>query len=192
MKIATLLGTSRPNNLTQHALSLAEDELKKLGAHPVRFDPAGKRLPFPGEAGSFPDAQKLGDLVRDATGVVIATPEYHGTFPAMMKLILENMGFPSGLSGKPVALLGTAAGRIGAIKTLEHLRSVCSHTGAIVLPAPISVAGVNRVFDEKGQCTDEATEQAVRSVAKNLTDYIHHHVCPAHTLEAMMRGEAAS
>lgn len=189
MKIATILGTSRPNNLTQHALSVAEDELKKLGATVVRFDPQGKRLPFPGEPGEFPHAKLLDETVRDATGVVIATPEYHGTFPAMLKLILENMGFPSALAGKPVALLGVAAGRIGAIKTLEHVRSVCSHTGAIVLPSPISIAGVNQMFDEAGTCTDSGTESAVRSVAKTLTDYIHHHVCPRHALEALVREE---
>jgi FMN reductase len=187
MKVATLLGTSRPNNLTQHALSLVEDELVKLGTQPERFDPRGKRLPFPGEEGEFPDAQTLDATVRDAIGVVIATPEYHGTFPAMLKLMLENMGFPSALSGKPVVLLGCAAGRIGAIKTLEQVRSVCSHTGALVLPTPVSVAGVNRVFDAQGNCTDEPTEKAVRSVAKTLTDYINRHVCPAHTLESMMR-----
>jgi NAD(P)H-dependent FMN reductase len=142
MKIATLVGTSRPGNLTQHALALVEDELKKGGAEVTRFDPAGKRLPFPGEEGEFPDAKLLESTVRESMGVVIATPEYHGSFPAMLKLILENMGFPSALSGKPIALLGVAAGRIGAIKSLEQLRSVCSHTGAIVLPAPISVPGM--------------------------------------------------
>ena len=37
-----------------------------------------------------------------------------------MKLVIENLGFPSVLAGKPVALLGMAAGAIGAIKSLEH------------------------------------------------------------------------
>jgi FMN reductase len=158
----------------------------------VRFDPAGRSLPFPEQEGSFPDLDVLREVMNDAVGVVIATPEYHGSFPAMLKLILENMGFPSALRGKPVALLGVAAGRIGAIKSLEQLRSVCSHTGAFVLPSTVSIAGVNRVFDESGKCTDEGTERSVRSVAQNLTDYIHHHICPGRTLEAMMREPSAS
>ena len=66
----------------------------------------------------------------------------------MAKLIIENLGFPSVLATKPVALLGVAAGQIGAIKSLEQLRSVLSHVGAIVLPGPVSVAGVQGVFDE--------------------------------------------
>jgi len=187
MKIVTLLGTSRPGNYTQHALTLVESELTAQGATFRRFDPAGKTLPFPGDEGKFPDAERLGEMVRQADGIVIATPEYHGSFPAMMKLILENMGFPSGLAGKPVALLGVAAGRIGAIKSLEQLRSVCAHTGAIVLPSPISIAGVNKMFDETGACTDKGTEGAVRSVAQTMVNYLKSHVCPARTLEAMMR-----
>lgn len=66
-----------------------------------------------------------------------------------MKLVIENLGFPSVLSAKPVALLGVAAGTIGAIKSLEQLRSVCAHIGAIVLPLPISVPNVQKVFDKE-------------------------------------------
>ena len=41
-----------------------------------------------------------------------------------------------------LALLGVAGGRIGAIKSLEQLRAVCAHTGAMVVPGSVSVAGV--------------------------------------------------
>lgn len=183
------MGTSRPGNYSSHALSLVENEFEKLGAKAERFDPSGKQLPFPGQAGVYPDVELLQKLLREAEGVVIATPEYHGSFPAQLKLILENLGFPSALRGKPVSLLGVAAGRIGAIKSLEQLRSVCAHTGAFVLPAVVSIAGVNRLFDDEGNCTDASTDEVVRSVARNLMDYIHHHICPGRTLEAMMRDD---
>jgi hypothetical protein len=51
---------------------------------------------------------------------------------AMIKLCIESMGFPSVMAGKPVALPGVAAGRIGAIKSIEQLRAmwICqSQTG---------------------------------------------------------------
>lgn len=102
--------------------------------------------------------------------MVLATPEYHGSFSGMLKLMIENLGFPSALAGKPVALLGVAAGRIGAIKSLEQLRSVCSHVGCVVLPGPVSVALVQQVFDRDGNCLDRAVEKQVRRVAGNLLD----------------------
>jgi NAD(P)H-dependent FMN reductase len=106
----------------------------------------------------------------------------------MTKLIIENLGFPSVMSKRPVALVGVAAGRIGAIKSLEQLRAVCAHTGAIVLPGSVSVAGVRSAFDAEGNCTDEATERALRGVASGLMEFIKDYVCPKYALEEMVRG----
>lgn len=187
IRVVTLLGTPRPGNFTGKALRLVEDELHQLGAAVETFDPAEMNLAPPGSAPTE-DAQALQKAVKAASGVILSTPEYHGCFCSTLKLMIENLGFPSALGGKPVALLGVASGRIGAIKSLEQLRGVCSHVGAIVLPGPVSVAGVNRVFDEEGNCLDEATEKQIRGLAANLMDYLHQNVCPRIALEAMVRG----
>ncbi|MGH9660849.1 MAG: NADPH-dependent FMN reductase, partial [Bryobacteraceae bacterium] len=148
----------------------------------------GLHLPFPGTAGDASGAKGLRDAVSGSTGVILATPEYHGSFSSVMKLVIENLGFPSVLAGKPVALLGVAAGSIGAIKSLEGLASVCTHIGAIVLPGAVSVANVQSVFDAEGRCLDPDVEKRVRSVARNLEDYIRGAICPRIALEAMVRG----
>ena len=101
-------------------------------------------------------------------------------------MVIENLGFSSLLAGKPVALLGVAAGQIGAIKSLEQLRSVCSHVGAIVLPGPVSIANINKVFDNSGNIIDETIDRQIRSLAKSLIDYINDNICPRHTLEDMV------
>ena len=129
----------------------------------------------------------LQEKISPAAGIILATPEYHGSYSSVIKLVIENLGFPNALSGKPVALLGVAAGRIGAIKALEHLRSVCSHVGAIVLPGAISVAGVQQVFDEQGNCLNQEVEQEIRSLAGKLGEYIQQHQCPKVPLEEMVR-----
>ena len=146
-----------------------------------------QRAALPGTAKDSSVMDNLQQQVSDATGIIFATPEYHGSYSRVIKLVIEQLGFPSVLSGKPIALLGVAAGSIGAIKALEHLRSVCSHVGAIVLPGPVSVAAFHKVFDEKGQCTDPAMEQRIRGVATNLMDYIRDTICPRVALEQMVR-----
>lgn len=186
IRIVTILGTRRPGNFTGKALNLVNDELRHEGVAVKSFDPAGMSLSFPGQ-GSTEDAKKMQESVMGASGLVLATPEYHGSFSSMLKLMIENLGFPSAMAGKPVSLLGVASGRIGAIKSLEQLRGVCSHVGAIVLPGPVSVAGVNRVFDEEGNCLDESTEKKVRGVATGLMDFLRQNVCPRMALEAMVR-----
>ncbi len=173
------------------ALDLVADELTTKGVAFDLVDPAALRLSLPGVPGDGDDAAAMRELIARSTGIVLATPEYHGSYSAAIKLVVENLGFPSVLAQKPVGLLGVAAGRIGAIKALEHLRSVASHVGAIVLPGPVSVADVRSVFNETGQVQDEAAEKQIRSVATNLVDYIHDNLCPRVALEAFVRGEAA-
>ena len=189
--IVAIQGSVRPGNYTAKALTLVVDELHHHAQVRAQvLDPTAMRLPFPGVDDPTSDADILRQAVSEATGVILATPEYHGGFSSVMKLVIENLGFPSVLAGKPVALLGVAAGQIGAIKSLESLRSVCSHIGAIVLPGPVSVAGVQALFDEAGQCLDPAVDQRIRSVATSLVDYIEASICPRLALEAMVRAEA--
>jgi FMN reductase len=189
IRVAVLLGSVRPDNYTRKAAALVVDELRSRGVQVDVVDPAGMRLPPPG-TGSSPDAERMQEIVRDASALILCTPEYHGGLSSVIKLMIENMGFPSAMSGKPAALLGVAAGRIGAIKSLEMLRSICSHVGCHVLPAPVSVANVQKAFDEEGRVLDPAVEKSVRSLATNILDYMDRHVCPLITLEARVR-EAA-
>lgn len=187
IRIVVVNGSVRPGNYTSKASALVVQELRKRPGVTVDVvDPVVQELAVPGAAPTA-GTKALQSKVTAATGIVLATPEYHGSFSSVMKLVIENLGFPSVLAGKPVALLGVASGGIGAIKSLEHLRSVCSHVGAIVLPLPISVANVQNAFDADGKCKDAAIEKLVRGVGVSLVDYIHQNLCPRVTLERLLR-----
>jgi len=190
-RIVSICGTSRPGNFTSRALAVVDDELTIRGQAPQVFNARDLTLSFPGHEPTA-DALRLQEAIRGAAGVVIATPEYHGSFSAMTKLLMENMGFPSALAEKPVALVGVAAGRIGAIKSLEQLRGVCSHVGALVLPRSVSIAGVQGAFDDDGNCTDEEAESALRGIAGSLLEFIEDYVCPKFALEAKVRQDGES
>jgi NAD(P)H-dependent FMN reductase len=187
--IVCISGTSRPGNYTSHALAVVVNELGALGEKTTLFDARDLDLAFPGYPQTT-DAERLVDAVKNASGIVLASPEYHGGVCAMTKLIIENLGFPSSLAGKPVAALGVAAGRIGAIKSLEQLKGICSHTGAMVVPGSVSIAGVRQVFDEQGNCRDEGAEQALHGLARAMHDFLDDFVCPRYVLESMVRDDA--
>jgi chromate reductase len=190
IKIVMITGSARPNNYTAMAAALLADEFGKFPKVSLQVIHAGQlTLAAPGVNPNLPDAVMLQTAVKDAAAIVFATPEYHGSFSSVTKLAIENLGFPSLLAGKPIGLLGVAAGVIGAIKSLEHLRSVLAHVGAIVMPLLVSVPNVRTVFDEQGHCLNPQVEQQVRSVATTLMHYLEDAVCPRVTLEAMLRGE---
>jgi chromate reductase len=188
IRIVVINGSVRPGNYTSMASAYVVDELCK---HPKvsveEVHPAELNLPFPGTDPHSPATKKLQQIVAQATGVVLATPEYHGSFSSVMKLVIENLGFPSVLAGKPVALLGVAAGAIGAIKSLEHLRGVISHIGGIALPLPISIANVQKVFDRDGHVVEPSVEKMLRQSAASLLGYIEKNICPTVTLERLLR-----
>ncbi|HXG35061.1 MAG TPA: NAD(P)H-dependent oxidoreductase [Bryobacteraceae bacterium] len=188
--VAAIGGSVRPGSYTLKALRVVADELaSRAGVSVDVIEPATLNLPPPGLDDGSASVQALRERVRAATGVVLATPEYHGSFSSVIKLVIENLGFPSALAGKPVALLGVAQGRIGAVKSLESLTGVCLHVGAIVLPGSVSVANVQTVFDGSGRLTDAAVERQLRRLASGLIDYILGAICPRVALEAMARAK---
>ena len=187
IKIVAILGSVRSNNMTSKVLAIVLNELKKYKDIQLEvIDPVEFPLSGDGE-GSKEAAAALQKIVSQATGVILSTPEYHGSYSSTIKLVIDNLGYPSVLSGKPVALLGVASGQIGAIKALEHLRSVCAHVGAIVLPKVVSIAGVHKLFDDRGRCTDAKAEKMIRSLAGSLMEYIQKHVCPLAAFEETVR-----
>lgn len=191
MNIVTINGSARPGNYTGKALAVAQDELNQMNRVTLTvIEPASLKLAIPGSMMDGSDSRQLQDMVAAAEGVILATPEYHGSFSSLIKLTLENMGFPSALKKKPVALLGVASGRIGAVKSLEHLRSVCSHVGALVLPRPVSVAGVRSVFDDQGHCLDDSVERQIRELASELVKYVYETQCPEISFEEWVRSDS--
>lgn len=190
LELLALVGSVRPGNLTSMALELCIDEARH---HPAvsRVDPIDAKsldLKLPGLEDDPDRLAPIVQRVKGCDGILLSTPEYHGSYSSTIKLLIDNLGFPSALAGKPIALLGVAAGQIGAIKALEHLRSVCSHVGAMVLPSPVSVAGARSLFDDKGHCLDAATEKRIRGLSHKLVDYVLDTTCPDDALETTVRG----
>lgn len=195
IRIVAFLGSARDDNYTRRALEVVADEINQDEKAEVEIvDPRDYRLAPPGPDQDQAVMEALQAKVRDAAAVVLSTPEYHGSYSSVIKLVIEHLGFPSVLSGKPVLLVGAAAGAIGAIKATEHLRSVASHIGAIVLPGVVSVAGVRKAFDSDGKPTDPAIEKRLRDAGRSLIDYLEQNVCPRIALEQIVRqdeGETA-
>lgn len=188
-RIAVIIGSVSEDSNTRKAVQVAIDELHKREEISVDIiDPRELDLPFPGIKSSSKDAEKIQEIVDEAMGVILATPEYHGSYSSVLKLLIENLGYPSKLAGKPIAILGVASGDIGAIKSIEGLRGICAHIGGIVLPGSASIPEVDKHFNEKGECVTPKYEKRIRSVSKNLISFIEENIYPKIALEVIVRG----
>ncbi|MCP4446753.1 MAG: NAD(P)H-dependent oxidoreductase [Myxococcales bacterium] len=179
------MGNRQRQNFTAHAAAVVNSALARAGVDIQVLHGADLDLSFPGD-GASNDSNTLERAVAGADAVVLATPEYHGTYSAFMKLVIESLGYPSALRGKPVAMLGVAGGRLGATKSLEQLRNTCAHTGALVLPGAVSVAHAKEAFLETGECVLGEVKQSLEGLADTVLNFLHQYVQPRHVLENMI------
>lgn len=174
MKIVAVLGSLRSPSYTGAALRRAVRWLESYGRVEVDWiDPRDLPLAFPGQDGAAALEALLAPRIAAAEGVILATPEYHGSYSSVLKTLIDSMGYPSALAGKPVALLGVASGRLGAVKAIEHLRGVCAHAGAVVLPLAVSLACVETLIDMDGSRCEPEVDLQLQSLAGQLVRVIH-------------------
>ena len=172
-KIVAIVGSISKNSYTRKSLNIAVNEIKSHDNFSVKIiDPRDFDLPAPGSGIMNESRKRLQQIVGEADGALLAKPEYNGSFSSIIKLVIENLGYPSELSGKPISLLGIADGDMGAIKAIEALRGVCSHIGGYVLPNATSVAHINQKFDVDDNCIYEQTERRIKRVGAELVKYI--------------------
>ncbi|MGH3306900.1 MAG: NADPH-dependent FMN reductase [Nocardioides sp.] len=132
--------------------SLRSDSLNRRLAEKLVGDaPAGLHLeilegladlPFYNEdldAHEVPEAaQRLRDRVADADRVLVVTPEYNGTMPAVLKNAIDWLSRPYGvgaLTGKPLAVLGTTPTPYGGKWAHADVRRSASIAGAVIVEA---------------------------------------------------------
>lgn len=183
--VVTIVGNRQRISYTAHAVAVVNATLARSGIAVEVLHGADLNLAFPGDPVTS-DAKRVEETVAAADAIILATPEYHGTYSAFTKLVIESLGYPSALQGKPVAMLGVAGGRLGATKSLEQLRNTCAHTGALVLPGAVSIAHAKDAFDAEGVCTDGGVHSALEGLAESLLDFLHTFVQPRHVLENMI------
>lgn len=187
LHIAAIIGSLRPNSYTLRLISIALEEVRlQPGVQVDIIHPAELPLALPGQPGTEALQAELVRRVNAADALLLGTPEYQGSYSSVIKALIDNTGYPSALAGKPVAMIGAASGAIGAVKALEHLRSVCSHVGAIVLPYPVSVALVEQVIDEEGHCLVPALEKQLQSVGLQLVEFVRGRRANTATLEELI------
>lgn len=175
--IALIIGSTREQSRTAKSVRFVAGCLEaQHGASVDVIDPRDLVLKFPGQEGAEDFEADLTQRVARADAVLLGTPEYHGSFSAVLKAFIDCLGYPSALEGKPIAMIGVAAGRMGAAKSLEHLAGVCLHVGAMVLPGAVSISKAYAAFDDQGACVDPEIAAELTHLALVLVEAARGHL----------------
>ena len=92
-----------------------------------------------------------------APALLVATPEYNGSIPGVLKNALDwaSRPFPgNALRGRPVAVVGASSGAFGAVWAQADVRRVLGVTGARVVEGELPVPFAQAAFDEDGRLLD--------------------------------------
>ena len=114
------------------------------------------------EAQGDPEAVvRFKQAIREADGVLMATPEYNHGVPGVMKNAVDWASRPprsAPLGGKPVAILGASPGTTGTARGQSQLRQAFEFTNSYAMPQPeILVFKAHEKFSPDGTLTDEST-----------------------------------
>lgn len=101
--------------------------------------------------------KQLIKIIHEADAVIIASPEYNGSFPGHFKTTFDwlSMSKVKPWHKKPIFLLSTSPGTLGGIKGLLHFRHIFTSNGAYVYPSQFALPNGNKHLDEKNQIDNE-------------------------------------
>lgn len=119
---------------------------------------------------------RLRHFVAEASGLLIATPEYNQSAPGVLKNVIDWLSRPGPeevLAGKPVAVIGASGGRWGTCLAQAAVRQALYATESVVLPRPaLYVREAERVFDPRGHLVDVATQKQLQEVLTAFDKWI--------------------
>ncbi|MBN3872382.1 MULTISPECIES: NADPH-dependent FMN reductase [unclassified Nostoc] len=171
VRIVGIGGSLRPNSYTHVALQVAAQRVEAVGAEVEILDLRQLHLPFctgAKEYPEYPDVQRLQDIVSRADGLILATPEYHGSVSGVLKNTLDLMSFDQ-LSGKVTGLISVLGGQSNS-NALNDLRLIIRWVHGWVIPEQIAIGQAWGAFSPEGKLVDEKLSQRFDEFAQSLVD----------------------
>jgi NAD(P)H-dependent FMN reductase len=122
------------------------------------------------ENSNLEDVLRLRRDVGEAQGIILGTPEYHGSFSGVLKNALDLMGFAE-IEGKMIGLVGCSGGAMGASDALCGLRAVARALHAWVIPEQVCIPEAYKAFNETGQPSDPALARRLNDLGRNVVRF---------------------
>ena len=115
------------------------------------------------------------ELMRAHDALVIASPEFNGSFSALLKNLIDWVSRPIAgegptalFRGKIAALLSASPGRGGGGRGLRHLRELLEMIGVTVMTNQLAVAKSADAFTEDGELARERDQENLKLVLDEL------------------------
>lgn len=171
VKIVGIGGSLRTDSYSMQALNIAAERAQTMGAEVQVLDLKDMNLPFC-DGGSdypdYPDVEVMRKAVTAANGLIIATPEYHGSVSGVIKNALDLMSFEH-IDGKVTGVISVLGGQPNS-NALNDMRVIMRWVHAWVIPEQIAIGQAWNAFDKEGKLKDEKLSERFDGFAKSLVE----------------------
>lgn len=183
-KILAFAGSLRKDSWNKKIVQIAAGGARKAGAEITFLD--FRELPMPiydgdlHEAEGFhPNAEQFQQILLAHDGLLISTPEYNASLPAVLKNAFDwasrargELKLGAAFAGKVAGIMSASPGSFGGIRCLGHLRDVLSILGVHVLPQEFAVSSVHQAIDESGVHKDAKMQGLLEKHGANVAETI--------------------
>jgi chromate reductase len=111
------------------------------------------------------------EILIPAERFIIIMPEYNGSYPGILKLMIDNADVAKVWWYKKVLLAGISTGRAGNLRGMEHLTGSLLHMKMLVHYNRLPISVVNKLMDANGIFTDVATLAAINNQIDEFLEF---------------------
>lgn len=103
------------------------------------------------------------NILVPATHFVFVMPEYNGSYPGILKTMLDNTDIRACWRGKNALLTGVADGRAGNLRGLDHMTTVLQYLQMHVYWNKLPLSRINEEISAEGKLLKEETSAAIEA-----------------------------
>jgi chromate reductase len=183
LKILVIPGSLRTGSLNARLAAAATDELAQAGAEVTRISLGDFPLPIydgdlQAKSGVPKHAVNLKRMIGAHHGVLIVTPEYNSSVPALVKNTIdwvtrvqdahETRG--QVFRDRAFAIAAASGNRLGGTRALAALRLILAACQATVIPNQLALSFADEAYDDRDRLKHPADVEALKALTRQLID----------------------
>jgi chromate reductase, NAD(P)H dehydrogenase (quinone) len=110
------------------------------------------------------------EYLKSADKFIFVMPEYNGSFPGILKLMIDNSDVANVWHNKKALLTGVSSGRAGNLRGMEHLTGSLLHLKMTVHPNRLPLSSIHNLLDKEGTIIDAGT---IKTIQAQLDDFLN-------------------
>ena len=187
LKILVIPGSLRSGSLNARLAATLAAGLTQAGADVTRISLGDFPLPIydgdlQAKSGVPKHAINLKRLMASHHGVLMVTPEYNSSIPALLKNTIDWVSRVQDpheargevFRGRAFAIASASGGRLGGSRALMALRLILSACHAHVIPNQLSLPFANEAYDDMDRLKQPADLEAPKALVRQLIEISQH------------------